>query len=253
MKRIFACILIGALLVCMAGCVTEPDIHGTIIPNASQPSTPSEPATPSLEPSTPSSEPSIPSAPSDPSLSLGDFEGGIYVNEYAGLRCKLDSGWTFYSAEQLQELPDAVKDALDDSALKDYLEKSTQIMDMMAENLEDLTVINLLYMKLSLTEQLLYASMTEEQIIDNLLAQSDLLTDSYAQMGITVVELKKMTVTFLGQTRYALWMKSLVSGVNYYTLQLHDYTHGAYSVTVTCASYLEDNTLSLLPLFEKLD
>ena len=32
-------------------------------------------------------------------VSLGRMEGGVYTNTYAGFGCKLDSTWTFLSAE----------------------------------------------------------------------------------------------------------------------------------------------------------
>ena len=40
-----------------------------------------------------------------------------------------------------------------------------------------------------------------------------------------------------------------MEGVPYYTLQLFDYRLGQYSVTLTLASFVEDNTESLLDLF----
>ena len=52
-------------------------------------------------------------------LSLGRLEGGIYTNTYAGFGCELDSSWTFYSAEELQDIPSSVKDAISGSELGD--------------------------------------------------------------------------------------------------------------------------------------
>ena len=228
MKRFLVCILTLAMLLALTGCFfAQPDIGGTVEPN--------------------------PSEPTNTSLSLGEFSGGVYTNKYLGIRCKLDSKWTFYSADQLQDLPDTVKDQLEGSALESYMEKATQVLDMMAENVDDLTIINLLYTKLSVSERLMYAAMTEEQIVDGVLSQGDLLKSSYQQMGITVQEMKKVTVTFLGKTHYALWMKSIANNADYYTLQLYDYSAGAYSATITLASYVEDKTQTLLPLFEKMN
>lgn len=185
----------------------------------------------------------------DKEVSLGAMEGGTYTNDYVGFGCKLDGNWTFATAEQLQKLPANVKDLLADSELGDSISSLAQFFDMQAENVTDLTSVNVVYQKLDMKTRLAYAVMTEEQILDETLKQKDAMISSYATAGITVSTIEKVKVNFLGQERYALLTTSTVEDVPYFTLQLFEFKLGAYSVTTTFASYIENNTQALLDLF----
>lgn len=187
------------------------------------------------------------------SLALGRMEGGVYTNTYAGFACELDSTWTFYSAAELQELPDAVLNAMDGTELGDAMQNIQQITDMMAENTNTLTTMNVLYQKLSLQERIAYAAMTDEAIVDATLAQKDMLTQAYTQAGIEVDRMEKITVTFLGEEHVAIKTTAQTQGVPYYILQVFDFHVGEYGVTLTLGSFVEDNTGSLLELFYKVD
>ena len=188
----------------------------------------------------------------DKPLSLGRLEGGVYANKYIGIACKLDESWTFYSAEELQELPDMVGDMFEGSQLGDAMKDMEQIMDMQAECADDLTTMNIVYQKLSMTERLSYATMSDEQIVDTTLQQRDMLEEAYSQAGITVKSMEKKTVTFLGEERAAIYTVAEIQGIAYYILQLHDYHLGSYGVTITVGSYVQDKTASLLELFYAL-
>ena len=78
---------------------------------------------------------------------MGRLEGGVYTNSYTGYGCNLDSSWTYYSAEELQDMPEAVKEAMEGSELGDSIDTLNQFTDMMAENVEALTTMNVLYQK----------------------------------------------------------------------------------------------------------
>lgn len=208
-------------------------------------------------------QPEASEAPTEPEndLSLGRMEGGVYTNEYVGYACNLDSNWSFLSAEELQQLPDAVNEALSGSELSELLANTQQFTDMMAENANDLLSMNVLYQKLSMQERLAYAILSEEEIIDVTLEQKDMLISSYAQAGIIVSSMEKDTVTFMGEERFAIRTVAVINvesegGVQeipYFILQFYDAHLGEYSVTTTLASYLVDNTDSLMDLFYKLE
>jgi len=228
------CILALALL--LAGCGgEEKEISGNVTP---------------LETTIP--ETTAPVVEDNP-LSLGRMEGGTYTNTYVGYGCTLDENWAFFSAEELQELPETVREALEGSAIAGEDGMPEQITDMMAENVTDLTTMNLLYTKISMQERLAQAMMTEETLIDATLAQKDELIAAYAQMGIEVTSVEKDIVTFLGEERCVIRTEAAVEGVPYYILQLFDHNLGQYYTTLTLASYVEDNTDSLLQLWYKLD
>ena len=182
-------------------------------------------------------------------VSLGRMEGGIYTNHYVGYGCELDSNWAFYTAEELQSIPENIAEILNGSDL-DSDSVLTQIADMMAENVNDMTTINILYNKLPMSERLTYAMLTEDEIADLLLES---LFTVYEQAGFQAESIEKVKVSFLGEERTALLTSMSINGIPYFALQLFDYKLGQYGVTTTFASYMENNTLSLLELFYAVD
>lgn len=235
MKKRMLTLLLLVLALLLAGCSGgEENVAGTVsqIPDTTE--APAETEAPAGE---------------ENELSLGRMEGGVYTNTYTGYGCTLDSAWTFYTAEELQELPANTAELFEDSEYLDSDKLLAQISDMAAENANDLTTINVLYQKLSMQERLAFAVLDESEEMEAILDQMDTMIASYAQAGITVETMEMKTVTFLGKERAALYTASNIEGIPYYTLQIFDYDLGEYAVTLTLASYMEDNTQSLLDLF----
>ena len=179
-------------------------------------------------------------------MSLGRIEGGTYSNEYMGFAIDLDSTWTYYTAEELQEIPENVSEMLADTDFADGV--LNNITDMMAESVESLASINVLYQRLDMTTRLAYAAMSSEEILDLVLTESDAMIDAYAQMGLTDVAVDKTTVTFLGEEVPALMTTYTMEGLPCYCLQVFDYHLGQYSATITFTSYLEDITGDLVAM-----
>ncbi len=260
-KQKFLCLLLAAVLVALAGCSgNSGHPGGTVTPVQSTPAptqttapvqtTAPTQATEPIQTTAPTQGTTAPTDPDvDENLSLGRMEGGVYTNSYVGLRCTLDTDWIYYGVEELQEVPGNIGEMMSGSELGDAMANYTQVMDMMAENTDMLTSINVVYVKQSLADRAAYLSMTEEQIIDSVLAQKDAMIDAYNQAGITVKSMDKVTVTFMGQQRTALRTEAEVSGIAYYTLQFFYHHLGSYSVTLTVSSYVEDRTVDLLELF----
>lgn len=245
MKRIVASLLaLTIALSLLSACGGKPeDVSGKIKPNTVEPSTPAG-----------SIETAQPEEAQSPEVSLGRIEGGVYTNTYAGFGCELDSNWEFYTAEELQELPENLQELFADTEAGDVIDFSNQIVDMQADNLNDLTTINVGYQKLDAATRLMAATMSEEEIIDTtLLEQKDLIISSYAQAGIDVDSMEKVEVEFLGEKHFALYTKASVGDIPYYIVQLIDYHAGRYAVTTTFGSYVEDKTDSLLELFYAVD
>ncbi len=242
-------LLIAALL--LPGCASLEDIVGQITPGDESSNQVSGQVTPNDNKEDNQEDASADKAEdSDTSISFGRMEGGVYTNRYAGFTCELDSNWQFYTADELQELPEDVKDLFDGTEAGEILDKYQYIMDMQAENAADLLSINVIYQKQDLATRLQYAAMSEEAIIDATLSQKDMMISSYAQAGIDVSKMEKKTVTFLGQSRTAIHTTATLQGVDYYILQLFDFDSGAYSITLTLASFVDDTTDSLLSLFK---
>lgn len=187
----------------------------------------------------------------DTPLSLGRMQGGVYTNEYIGMGCELDSSWTFYAAEELQDLS-GIQEMFEGTEVGEAAQGLEQIMDMKAENADELTTINVLYQKMDLQQRLALSALDEEAIIDQTLSQKDMMIESFAQAGIMVEEMSKKTVTFMGEERVVLWTKAKVEEIDYYTLQIFDYHLGEYSATTTFSSFVEDKTEDMLQLFYAL-
>ena len=192
-------------------------------------------------------------APTQPGVSLGRMEGGVYTNSYTGYGCTLDSSWSFYTAQELQELPENTQEMFSESELGKAMANYPQITDMLAENTTAQTTINVVYTQIPVKEQLGYAILTEDEIIDYTLRQKDLMISSYEQAGIMVSSIEKAHVSFLGEDRVAMKTVASIGGVPYYILQIQDFQLGAYCVSLTLSSFTEDHTESLLELFYPVD
>ncbi len=225
LKRLLALGLVAALLLC--GCGSK-DPTGNVSPNET-------------------------TAPPDKPLSLGRMEGGVYTNAYAGLTCTLDESWTFYGAEELQELLGEVNELLDETDMAEFETDMEQIMDMKAENVDLLATVNLLLTKLDLSSRLIYSAMSEQEFMEGMLSQKDVMISSYAQMGIEVEVMEPRTVTFAGKERVSLYTAGVTEGVPVYITQIMDYTQGSYSITLTFTSYVEDQTETMLALFSAIE
>ena len=243
MKKIIAILL--ALTLMLAGCSQNTAPSGTVETN---PAATEAPVSGTVETAPPAEETEAPTeAPAEEKeISLGRMEGGIYTNAYAGFGCELDANWTFYTAEELQQLPTDVAELFEDTDMDLGYD---QISDMMAENVNDMTTMNVLYTRVSMAERVAYAAMTDEEIVDATLEQKDAIITAYEQAGIQVDSIEKITVNFLGEERAAIHTVCAIEGYPYYILQISDYHLGQYGVTLTFSSYFEDNTTSMLDLF----
>ena len=224
--KILALMLALMLVLCACG-ESEEQVGGNVTPIATE---------------TPATE--VPEA----QMSLGQIEGGIYANSYLDLQIVLDSSWVYKSAEELQELPTDVADLFKDTELAEDMAGLQQFTDMMAESVEQMASINVLFQKLDMKTRLAYAALSEEQIIDATMEQADVLRAAYTAAGIMVEKMEKVTVTFMGQERTAIKTTASIQDIPYFTLQIFEFKRGQYSATITLATYLEDNTESLLDL-----
>ena len=244
MKRTFSLVLAVLLTLSMlAGC-------GGNAPETTAPVNTPETTAPAAAPETTAPVPeTIEPALQERALSLGVVEGDTYTNTYAGFGCTLGSGWTIVPADQLQELPEIVKDAVDGTAVGEAMEDVQQFTDMAAENAELFCNMNVLFQKLGLQERLAYMLLSEEDVVDATLSQKDVMIEAYTAMGLNVTSMEKVSVTFLGEEHFALKTVAETEGIPCYMLQVFRHNLGEYMITMTLTSFLEDNTESMLELF----
>lgn len=235
--RLTALLLTLALLLsALSGCGGETNTPGgTVTPNPTEATT--EPTTAPTTNTTEKSE-----------GDLGRMEGGTYTNKYTGYSITLDNSWTYYTAKELQALPENVKELFSDSELADQY---NAIADMMAESATALASINVQYQKLSLNERLTYATMSNEALVDSMLQQKDFLVNTYTSAGMRDISMEKATVTFLGESRTVLKTTfTNPQGVVCYIAQVQQYSLGAYGVTLTVTTYNTDTTQTILNMFK---
>ena len=224
-KRILALLLALSLLLAGCGAAKQPPA-GTIKPAENQ------------------------AAKGDTPVVLGSFVGGTYENAYAGFGCTLGSGWVYKSAEELQDISALTEDLLEGSEIDLSKSNLAQLTDMMAENMDLLASVNVLYQQITPQEKIAFSLADESTCIDTILKDKDALISSYAQAGIDVSSIEKVSVSFLGKIRYAIRTTSTIQGTGYYILQLFDYKLGGdYAVILTLSTLVEDTTADLLDLF----
>jgi len=246
MKKKLACVLAVCLMMTMAlsACGSdEKDVAGSITPAASS------------QPSAPASSVKAPDASEQPgvleenAMSVGRIVGGTYTNTYLGFAMELDSTWEYYTAEELQELPENVDEIFEGTELEEIRDDLEQFNDMMAESVEELASINILYQKQDMQTRLFFSALTDDEILDAVLEESgDMIKESYAQGGLNVQSMEKVTVAFCGEEVPALKTVCDMEGINYYVLQVFDYHTGAYSATITFGSFVEDKTEQLIAM-----
>lgn len=249
---ILALILVLAMLTGCGGDAPETQAPETEVPTTEAPVT-EAPETEAPTTEDPETEPTATETPEENNLALGVVNGNSYTNTYVGIGCDLDSSWTIYPADELQEMPSVVEDMVEGTELEEALAGVTQFTDMYAENVELMANVNVLFQKLELNQRIAYAVMDEKTVLEATLSQKDVMIQAYAQGGIDVKSMEIVEVTFLGETHYALKTVGETQGVAYYCLQVFDFWLGEYSVTITFASFVEDSTETMLEMFYALD
>ena len=184
-------------------------------------------------------------------FALGTMQGGIYENTYVGYGCALDENWAYKTAEELQDISDLTQAIFEQGGVD--IAAYSQITDMMAERLDPISSINIQYTALGAEERMAHMLAGEEGIIDVTMQQKDTLIATYAQVGIEVSSIEKVSVTFCGEQRWAIRTEATVQGIPYYLIQLFDTNIGPYFVTLTLGSFEVDATEELLALFYSLD
>ena len=238
MKRLMT-ILLCLLL---AGC-SSADPAGTVTQTTAQPEEKTEETVEETTEETP--------------VSFGEMNGGRYENTYAGFGVELDENWIFYSADELQNLSDEVKEMFSSSEkVSEAVEEYPTVVAMKADNENDLCSMNLGYSRMSLTERLAMGSMSEEDLINTMLGDAEtmaMVKEAYEAAGITIIDMSIADVTFKGEPHKAMKSDCEVQGAPYYIAQILDYSRGTYGITLTVSSYMEDKTADLLAMFYKID
>ena len=246
-KRVFLLCSLLVVSILLTACGGEEPVGGEVTPGGEEVVVGGE-VTPNDGAEETEEVPELADAP----LAIGRVEGGTYTNEYLGVAAALNENWEFYTAEELQELPGLAAEGFEGTELGELAKDVEYFTDMQAENVNDLATLNIVYQRLDMAGRLAYAQMTEEEIVEETLAQKDMIIEAYTQGGIVTESMEKKTVQFLGEEHCAIYTVASVEGTTYYMLQLFSFNIGEWGVTMTFGSYVEDRTESLLELFYKI-
>ncbi len=183
----------------------------------------------------------------------GVWEGNTYTNEYLGLTVEFGPEWETYNAEEILQREDTVGGMFNSSGLGDLMEEADFFEDMLVENRNDMSSMNVYFIKMTKEQQEERNNQTERQIVLEGIEDKSALKDIYAGVGMEIQTLTAKDVYFLGEKRTVQYMHIDYNGTPYYAIQILDYHSGDYASSMTIACYNEDKTEELLNLFTKCE
>ncbi len=176
----------------------------------------------------------------------GSVNGGVYTNEFAGIGCKLDDGWVFYTEEQMAELNGALADGTDNADVKAMLAEDSSIFDMYAVSTDGLMVMNVVIQNLGLVNGTAvgpqeYAEIASAEVADTLTAY-----------GYENVKAQTTSTDFAGtESCPAVAVTAERNGTALYEQMVY-LKAGNYIYCVTLCSFTKDVTAQMAELFYAL-
>lgn len=236
MKRYISLLLAAVMVWTMAGCGgkaaqdDQPDTAGTVQPGVTESDAAGQ----------------VQTGTDDADDAQSSVNGGVYTNEFAGIGCRLDEGWVFYTAEQMAELNGALADGTDNADVRAMLADDPSIFDMYAVSTDGLMVMNVVIQNLGLVNGTAvspqeYAEIASAEVADTLTA--------YGYENVTA---QTTTADFAGtESCPAVAVTAERNGTALYEQMIYLKT-GNYVYCVTLCSFKEDVTAEMAKLFYAL-
>ena len=183
-------------------------------------------------------------ASGDDLVQLGSVNGSTYENESLGYGCTLE-GWMFATQEEIAELNNLAIDSFDSEELQEQLRNSTSIMDMAAVREDGMANVNVSLQNLS---ALFGRLLSEEAFRDQSFPQ---MQSNLESMGMTNVNIEKVTITIDGTDHPGLAVTGINNGVPIYQRQAY-IKCGGYIALITATTFAEDSTQTVFDLFYHL-
>lgn len=214
MKK-FLCFLLIAVMLCgLVACTSDEDVRGSISNDQNEES----------------------------KFSLGTTENNRYHNEFLGLSCTLPSEWVFYTDEEIRELNNIVKDAVEEDVAA-ALENADIIYDMYASNPNDYSNVNI---NLEKHTALQISAMNLKTVLE---AQFDTIKDTYEKIGYTNVSVRYEKVTVDGKELDAAVITADITGMAF-NATCFCFKQGRYLANVTVSAFGADKVSSILSCFD---
>lgn len=236
MKRYISLLLAAVMVWTMAGCggkaaqADQPDTAGTVQPGVTESDAAGQ----------------VQTGTDDADDAQGSVNGGVYTNEFAGIGCKLDEGWVFYTAEQMAELNGALADGTDNADVKAMLADDPSIFDMYAVSTDGLMVMNVVIQNLGLVSG---AAVSPQEYAEIASAE---VADTLTAYGYENVTAQTTTADFAGtESCPAVAVTAERNGTALYEQMIYLKT-GNYVYCVTLCSFKEDVTAEMAKLFYAL-
>ena len=180
----------------------------------------------------------------DAKLTMGTVNGTTYENEFIGIGCKVDDGWTFASEDDLKALIDITIDKFDEK-YQEQLEAAAIVYAMQVTDASTGNNININLEKLTGLNK----NMTASKYVDSSLGQMSTALES---AGFSNLQIQKTEVEIDGTKHAAIAINADFSGVKIYEkvvcIKCDD-----YMANITLATVSSDTTDELLSKFYNLD
>lgn len=218
-NRMLSLVLVLLLAFSLCACADDSDVSGTTVTGTPTP------------------------APDDgEELELGTVNGGTYENAYFGFGCSLDAEWSYADEDTLLGMVQDTADLMGDEDSKDELLNADMFYDMAATYSDGVTSMNVVVQNISAVYGML---LDEEAIAD---ASAKQLPDELAAASMDVQSCKTSTIEFAGVQHSCVYIHSLISGIDFYQLQVY-IKSGSYISAITFSSPLEENLDAMLTFF----
>ena len=220
MNRIVALLLCLMLVFSLSACMGEDALRGTIGTENSETET---------------------SETEEIDLSFGAVEGNVYENDFIGIGCKLDDGWSFYSDEQIKELNNITADIAGEEYM-DLMEDANIIYDMYAIDSTQLNNITINLEKVNPVQLLAL------DIAKNFELTVGTMKSTYENMGYTNFNYEITEVTVDGKKMDAMNITAEANGYTIYQCLTAKKCNG-YLANIVVSTYINNTTADLLDNF----
>lgn len=176
---------------------------------------------------------------------LGQTAGLKYENDFVGIGCNLESGWSFYTDEQIRELNNQTMD-IGTEEYKELMESANMVFDMQAVSGDGTSNINVVLEKASALALATYDfKATYEK-------NFSVVKESFENMGFTDYTYEFMDLEIDGKTITGVKNIASATDVTMYQKQFVVKCNG-YTAAITVTSMNKDTTDDILKTIYWID